>query len=75
MCHLSLKFSDKSDPNPMYTFDKIVAKHISEKETLLKQHHSIQKNNKQGNKNIPPLCKQNKNPLNNCGASDESIRL
>ena len=57
MCHLSMKLSDKSDPNPMYTFDKIVVKHISEKETLLKldlepkcQGHSRKKDNNLGNK-------------------------
>ena len=32
MCHLSMKL----DPNPMHTSDKIVVKHISVKETLLK---------------------------------------
>ena len=64
MCHLSMKLSDTSDPNQMYTSDKIVVKHISVKETLLKldlepkdQGHSKQQNNKQGNKNIPPLNK------------------
>ena len=36
MCHLSMKLSDKSNPNQMYTSDKIVVKHISVKETLLK---------------------------------------
>ena len=36
MCHLSMKLSDKFDPNQMYTSDKIVVKHISVKETLLK---------------------------------------
>ena len=36
MCHLSMKLSDKFDPNSMYTSDKIVVKHISVKETLLK---------------------------------------
>ena len=35
MCHLSMKLSDKSDPNQMYTSDKIVVKHFSMKETLL----------------------------------------
>ena len=28
MCHLSMKLSDKFDPNQMYTSDKIVVKHI-----------------------------------------------
>ena len=62
MCHLSMKLSDMFDPNQMCTSDKIVVKHISVKETLLKldlapkgQGHSKQQNNKQGNKNIPPL--------------------
>ena len=36
MCHLSTKLPDMFDPNPMYTSDKIVAKHISVKETVLK---------------------------------------
>ena len=65
MCHLCMKFSKKFDPNQMYTFDKMVVKHISVKETLLKldlepkgQGHSKQQNNKQGNKSIPPLKKQ-----------------
>ena len=57
MCPLSLKLSDKFDPNQIYTSDKIVVKHISVKETLLQldlepkgQGHSKQQNNKQGNK-------------------------
>ena len=69
MCHLSMKLSDKSDPNQMYTSDKIVVKHISVKETLLQldlepkgQGYSKQQNNKQENKifhlliNRPRLC-------------------
>ena len=59
----------------MYTSDKIVVKHISVKETLLKldletkgQGHSKQQNNKQGNKKIPPLNKQSKALLGNCSA-------
>ena len=36
MCHLCMKLSNKFDPNQMYTSDKIVVKHISVKETLLK---------------------------------------
>ena len=69
MCHLSMKLSDKFDPNQMYTSDKIVIKHISVKETLLKldlepkgQGYSKQQNNKQVNKivhlliNRPRLC-------------------
>ena len=36
MCHLSMQLPDKFDPNQMYTSDKIVVKHISVKETLLK---------------------------------------
>ena len=84
MCHLSMKLSDKFDPNQMYTCtsDKIVVKHISLKETLIKldlepkgQGHSKQKNNKQGNKNIPPLNKQSKALLGNCSVTDESNRL
>ena len=35
MCHLYMKLSDKFDPYQMYTFDKIVVKDISMKETLL----------------------------------------
>ena len=60
-----MKLSDKFDPNQMYTSDQIVVKHISVKETILKldlepkgQGDSKQQNNKQGNKNIPPLNKQ-----------------
>ena len=36
MCHLSMKLSDNFEPNQIYTSDKIVVKHISVKETLLK---------------------------------------
>ena len=36
MCHLSMKLTDKFDPNQMYTSDKIVVKHIFVRETLLK---------------------------------------
>ena len=64
MCHLSMKLSNRFDPNQMYS-DKIVVKHISVKETLLQldlkpkgQGYSKQQNNKKGNKNIPPLNKQ-----------------
>ena len=77
-----MKLSDKFDPNQMYTSDKIVVKHISEKETLLKlglepkgQGYSKQQNNKQGNKNILPLNKQTKALLGNCSVTDESNRL
>ena len=62
----------------MYTSDKIVVKHISVKETLLKldlepkgQGCSKQQNNKQGNKNKPPLNKQIKALLDNCSVTDE----
>ena len=72
MCHLSMTFSDRFDPSQMYTSDKILVKHISVKETLLKldfepkgQGYSKQQNNKQGNKNIPPLNKQSKALLGN----------
>ena len=82
MCHVSMKLSDKFDPNQMYTSHKIVVKHISVKETLLKldlesngQGYSKQQNNKQGNKNIPPLNKQTKALLGNCSVTDESNRL
>ena len=77
MCHLSIKLSDKFDPNQMYTSDKIVVKHISVKETLLKldlkpkgQGYSKQQNNKQGNKNMPPLNKQSMALLGNCSATE-----
>ena len=77
-----MKLSDKSNPNQMYTSDKIVVKHISVKETLIKldlepkgQGYSKQQNNKQGNKNITPLNKQTKALLDNCSVTDESNRL
>ena len=77
-----LKLSDKFDPNPMYTSHKIVVKHISVKETLLKldleskgQGYSKQQNYKQGNKNIPSLNKQSRDSLGNCNATNESNRL
>ena len=82
MCHLSMKLSDKFDPNQMCSSDKIVVKHISVKETVLKpdlesqgQGHSKQQNNKLGNKNIPPLIKLSKALLGNYSATDESNRL
>ena len=82
MYHLSMKLSDKFDPNQMCTSDKIVVKHLSVKETLLKldlehkgQGYSTQHNNKQRNKNIPPLNKQRKALLGNCCVTDESNRL
>ena len=82
MCHVSVKLSDKSDPNQMYICDKIVVKHISVKETLFKlyleskgQGYSKQQNNKQGNKNISSLNKQTKALLGNCSVTDESNRL
>ena len=82
MCHLFMKLSDKFDPNPMYTSDKIVVKQISVKETLLNldlepkgQGHSRQQNNKQGIRNIPPPYKQIKDSLGNCTATNESNRL
>ena len=66
----------------MYISDKIVLKHISVKEILLKldleskgQGYSKQQNNKQGNKNMPPLNKQTKALLGNCSVTDESNRL
>ena len=34
MCHVSMKLSDKFDPNQMYTSDKIAVKHISVKQTI-----------------------------------------
>ena len=77
-----MKLSDKFDPNQMYTSDKIEVKHISVKETLLQfdlepkgQGYSKQQNNKQVNKNIPPLNKQSKALLGNCNVTDESNRL
>ena len=76
MCHLSMKLSDKSNPNQMYTSDKIVVQHISVKEKLdlePKGHgYSKQQNNKQGNKNFPPLNKQTKALLDNCSVTVES---
>ena len=36
MYHLSMKLSDKFDPNQIYTSDKIVVTHIFVKESLLK---------------------------------------
>ena len=73
---MSMKLPDKFDPNPMYTSDKIVVKHISVKETLSKldlepkgQGHSRQQNNKQGNRNISPPNKQIKDSLGNCSAN------
>ena len=52
-----MNLSNKFDPNQIYTYDKIVVKHISVKETLLKlnlepkgQGHSKQQNNKEGRK-------------------------
>ena len=82
MCHLSIKLSDMFDPNPIHTSDKIVVKHISVKETLLKldlkpkgQGHNKKQNNMQGNKNIPPHNKQSSDSLGNCCATYESNRL
>ena len=49
-----------------------MVKHIYVKETLF---HSKQQNNKQGNKNIPPVNKQSKVLLGNCSATDESNKL
>ena len=79
-----MKLSDMFDRNPMYTSDKIhvVVKHFYVKETHLNldlepkgQGHRKQQNNKQRNKYIPPLNKQSKALLGNCGATDESNRL
>ena len=44
MCPVSMKLSDKFDPNQMYTSKKIVVKHISVKETLLKLDQVIANN-------------------------------
>ena len=62
MCHLSMKLSDKFNPNQMYTSDKKVVKHISVKQTLLKLDletkgpgHSKQQNNCKGTKIFHPL--------------------
>ena len=46
MCHLCMKLSNKFDPNQMYTSDKIVVKHISVKETLLKLDLEVIANNR-----------------------------
>ena len=59
MCHLSMK---------------IVVKH-SQSLTLSPRVKVIANNNKQGNKNIPPLNKQTKGLLGNCSVTDESNRL
>ena len=53
-----MKLSYMFDPSPMYTSNKIVVKHISVKETVLKLTLSpkfkvTEQNNTQGNKNIP----------------------
>ena len=60
------------DLNPKYTSDKIVVKHISVKQTLLKldlkpkgQGQGKKQNNTQGNKNISPLNKQSSDSLRN----------
>ena len=82
MCHQSMKLSHMFHPSPMYSSDKMMVKHISVKETLLKldlepkgQGHSKQQNNKQGNKNIPPLNQQSRDSLGIFCATDESNRL
>ena len=82
MCHLSMQLSYKFDPNLMYISDKIVVKHVSVSETLLKldlepkgQGQSKQQNNKQGNKTIPRLNKQSKALLGNYSETEESNRL
>ena len=79
MCNLSMKLSDKFDPNQMYISDKIVVKHIYKKHsyslTLSPRVKVIANNSKQGNKNIPPLNKQTKALLGNCSVTDESNRL
>ena len=66
-----MKLSDKFDLSQMYTSDRIVVKHISAKETLLKldlepkgQDYSKQQNNK-----------QTKALLGKCSATYESNRL
>ena len=79
MCLLFMKLTDRIDPNQMYSSDKLVVKHISVKETLLRldlepkgQGQRKQQNNKQGNKNIPTLNKQSKALPGNCTATDAS---
>ena len=73
MYHQPMNLSHMFDPNTMYTADKIVVKHISLKETLLKldleskgQSHNEKQNNMQGNKNIPPPNKLSRDSLGNC---------
>ena len=79
MCHLSMKHPDMFDPNPMYTSDKIVVKHISVEETVLSLALSpkIKVIAKNGNthKYIIILNKQSRDLLSNCCATDESNRL
>ena len=65
MCRLSMKLSDKFDPNQMYTSDR----------EPKGQGHCKQQNHRQGNKSISPLNKQSKAMLGNCSAKDESNRL
>ena len=83
MCHLSMKFPDKFDPNQMNTCDKIVVKHISVKETLLKldlgPRVKVIANNRiisKGTKIYHLLINRARLCLHgNCSATDESNRL
>ena len=70
MYHQSMKHSHMFYPNTMYTLDKIVVKHISVKETLLKldleSKGQDKQNSMQGNKNIPPPNKLSRDSLGKC---------
>ena len=80
MCYLSTKFSDMSDPNPPYTFDRIRKKPISNK----KRSHSLTlrakvkiiaktKANALGNKNHPrPKKFEQRFPCNWCEANEDA---
>ena len=81
MCHLSIKLSDKFDPNPMYTSDKIVVRHISVKEKLLKldlepKCQGLTRNQKtmtRETKNMPPQKNLSRRSLSNwCDADEEA---
>ena len=76
MCHLSMKLSDKFNPNQMYTSDKIAVKHISYSLTLSPRVKVIANNTIVSKRtNVPPLNKQSKALLGNSSATDESNRL
>ena len=74
MCHVSMKLSDRFDPNQMYAYDKIMVEHISVKETLLKLDLESQGSKIRANNRIIGN-KQSKALLGNCSGTDESSRL